>query len=156
MWFEVTAEGTYAGQCAELCGVEHYAMLFDVEAVSRDGFDTWMQDLVERQGEPIGTDLESPLPAGDAANGEVLFVELGCTSCHSLDGSALVGPTVQGLGQRAVTRIPDYSAEQYLRESILLPCEFVIDTFTCVMPQTFGERLDAQSLSDMIAYLLEQ
>ncbi len=157
LWFEAD-EGTYAGQCAEFCGREHYAMLFDVKALPPDEYDAWMQDQIDlaAQFQPIGTDMETPLPAGDPASGEALFTELGCNSCHTLDGSQLVGPSLLGVGERAGTRIDGYDAQQYLRESILLPCDYVVEGFTCVMPQNFGERLEAKDLADLIAFLSEQ
>lgn len=157
IWFEAEP-GVYAGQCAEYCGLEHYAMLFEVEVLPAAQFDAWMAEQVRlaSQFQPIGTDMTSPLPPGDAARGATLFTDLGCVACHSLDGTQIVGPTAQGIGERAAGRIGGYSAEQYLRESILLPCNYVVEGFTCVMPQNFGERLEAQDLADLIAYLLEQ
>ncbi|HEX4746004.1 MAG TPA: cytochrome c oxidase subunit II, partial [Gaiellaceae bacterium] len=38
-WFQAKNEGTYTGQCAELCGLEHAQMLASVEVVSREEFD---------------------------------------------------------------------------------------------------------------------
>ncbi len=157
VWFEANP-GTYAGQCAEYCGLEHYAMLFDVVAVPRTEYDAWMAGQIElaSQFQPIGVDLTSPLPTGDLARGAVLYESLGCNACHTLDGSLVVGPSFLGLGQKAETRVPGLSAEQYLRESILKPCDYLVEGFTCLMPQNFGERLEAQDLSDLIAFLLEQ
>jgi len=45
--FELTPDklGTYAGKCAELCGVDHARMLFQVKVVERNEFDAKMQDL---------------------------------------------------------------------------------------------------------------
>jgi cytochrome c oxidase subunit II len=42
-WFEVLHEGTYYGQCSELCGNGHGYMPIVVEAVSKDKFDAWVQ-----------------------------------------------------------------------------------------------------------------
>jgi cytochrome c oxidase subunit II len=41
-WFLATEEGTYRGQCAELCGMDHGFMPIVVEVVSREEFDTWL------------------------------------------------------------------------------------------------------------------
>jgi cytochrome c oxidase subunit 2 len=157
IWFEAEP-GTYAGQCAEYCGLEHYAMLFDVLVLPPDEFAAWMDEqvLLASQFQPVGTDLTTPLPAGDAGRGAALFSSLGCAACHSLDGTRIVGPSIKGIGQAAGARIAGYSAEQYLRESIVLPCDYIVEGFTCVMPQDFGQRLEAQDLADLIAYLLEQ
>ncbi|GAB4469534.1 MAG: cytochrome c oxidase subunit II [Anaerolineae bacterium] len=166
LWFEITNEGHYAGQCAEFCGLEHYAMLFDVTALSQEDYDAWMEEQVflASQFQAVYPDATQPLdlaglilPTGDAARGETLFAETyACTACHSLDGSQLVGPSVQGLGQRAGTRISGYTPEQYLIESILRPCDYVVSGFTCVMPQNYGQQMEAQDLADLIAYLLQQ
>lgn len=53
--FTPTREGTYAGKCAELCGVYHSRMLFNVEVVSADEYAAHLQDLKD-QGN-VGTVL---------------------------------------------------------------------------------------------------
>jgi cytochrome c oxidase subunit II len=64
--FTVDEAGTYRGQCAELCGPGHGAMLFDVHAVDQGTFDTWFQQQVAAaQATP------TPPPSG-AAQGPVL------------------------------------------------------------------------------------
>ncbi len=45
-----TREGTYAGKCAELCGVYHSRMLFNVEIVSADEYDAYVKKLSENPG----------------------------------------------------------------------------------------------------------
>jgi cytochrome c oxidase subunit 2 len=41
-WFYATKPGTYRGQCAELCGVNHAFMPIVVEAVSKEDFSKWV------------------------------------------------------------------------------------------------------------------
>lgn len=112
--------------------------------------------------EPVGTDLITPLPAGDAATGDQLFNANGsCAGCHSLvEGVRIrgVGPaSLFGIAERAGTTIEAYSAEQYLRESIVLPCEFLAaEEVICQMPRNYGERLDAQDVADLIAFMMTQ
>lgn len=45
--FELTPDklGTFPGRCAELCGVDHSAMLFDVKVVSRAEYEAHIQEL---------------------------------------------------------------------------------------------------------------
>ncbi|HJR39242.1 MAG TPA: cytochrome c oxidase subunit II [Nocardioidaceae bacterium] len=43
-----TREGTFAGKCAELCGVYHSRMLFEVEVVSADEYATYLQGLKDQ------------------------------------------------------------------------------------------------------------
>lgn len=55
--FELTPDkvGTYAGKCAELCGVEHARMLFSVRVVERAEYDQYIADLKAR-GQSGGLD----------------------------------------------------------------------------------------------------
>ena len=116
--------------------------------------------------EPVGNDLTTLLPAGNATTGEQLFQLQasddgpGCASCHSLAEGVLIaygGPSLYGIAGRAGTTREGYSAEEYLRESIVLPCEFLAEgEVFCPMPPNFGERLDAQNLADLITFLMEQ
>lgn len=48
--FELTPDkvGTYAGKCAELCGVDHARMLFNVRVVERAEYDAYIADLKAR------------------------------------------------------------------------------------------------------------
>ncbi|MBI3675570.1 MAG: cytochrome c oxidase subunit II [Proteobacteria bacterium] len=41
-WFKVTKEGTYYGQCSELCGAAHAFMPIEVKVVSQAEYDTWL------------------------------------------------------------------------------------------------------------------
>lgn len=53
-----TKTGVFEGRCAELCGVQHSRMLFEVHVVSQDEFDAHVQDLAEagQLGAPRGSD----------------------------------------------------------------------------------------------------
>lgn len=159
-WLNVKEPGLYTGNCAEYCGLLHYNMLIELEALPPNEFDRWLADRMAGATDftPIGTDLESELPEGDMASGEGIFQDLGCANCHAAQDGA--GPALPGMGQRAeehAAQAGDPSAEQYLREAILVPCEFEVPGFNCqVMPSDYGQKLDAQALADLIAYLQSQ
>ena len=164
-WFVPDKPGTYAGECAEFCGLQHYAMLFDVVVEPQDTFDAWIFHEIELSKQTICPGEEpcknvpdvATVPEGNAANGQALYDSKGCKSCHSLDGSPLVGPTFRGFSQRAAGRTLGESAQQYVAHSILRPCDFLAPGFpNCVMPQTFGSTLLPQELSDLIAFLMQQ
>lgn len=46
-WMEVTREGTFYGQCSEICGAGHAFMPIVVEAVSKERFDEWVEQAKE-------------------------------------------------------------------------------------------------------------
>ena len=66
--FQVTPTeiGSYSGKCAELCGVSHSRMLFNVEVVTRADYDTYLQEQ-----EAAGNVSEEPLLGGDFVNEQV-------------------------------------------------------------------------------------
>lgn len=117
--------------------------------------------------EGIGTNLtDPPLPAGDAARGEQLTVDLGCVGCHV---TATVGPawladshpSGAGIGTRAgeIVNASDYAggatnAVEYLREAVVNPNAYLSTGFTAgVMPAIYADSLTAQDVADIIAYL---
>lgn len=109
----------------------------------------------------VGTDLAVELPTGDAANGELLFNGKGpgnqfpCSSCHTVDGSAKVGPSLKGIATTAETRKDGYDAARYIHESIVAPSAFVVEGFADgIMPKVFSETMTKQDLADILAYLL--
>ena len=41
-WFKATREGSFYGQCSELCGVNHGFMPIKIDVVSKDKFNAWV------------------------------------------------------------------------------------------------------------------
>ncbi len=65
--FELTPDkvGTYAGKCAELCGVDHSRMVFTVKVVERAEFDAYIADL-KAKGQTGTLDTGRTTDAGQA------------------------------------------------------------------------------------------
>ena len=55
-WFRATREGTFYGQCSELCGARHGFMPIMVEVVSKQAFEAWLKEakkeLASREAAP--------------------------------------------------------------------------------------------------------
>ncbi|WP_079158681.1 cytochrome c oxidase subunit II [Streptomyces caniscabiei] len=63
--FEVTptTEGTFRGKCAELCGVDHARMLFNVKVVSPERYRQHLRDLADKGQRgfvPAGIEISDP------------------------------------------------------------------------------------------------
>jgi cytochrome c551/c552 len=98
---------------------------------------------------------------GDPEAGEALFMSGGesqipCISCHSLDGSILVGPSLQGISERAAERMDGVEAEDYLHQSIISPSAYIVDGYSDAMYKFYGEKLTEKQITDLIAFLLTQ
>ena len=82
-WFQAENEGTYTGQCAELCGLEHAQMLASVEVVSREEFDAWLE--ARRTAQDSGSlDLGRETWEGV------------CAKCHGLNGEGGIARRIAG------------------------------------------------------------
>ena len=43
-WFKAEKEGTYYGQCSELCGIKHAFMPITVKVVSEEEYQKWLSE----------------------------------------------------------------------------------------------------------------
>jgi mono/diheme cytochrome c family protein len=110
-------------------------------------------------GTGAGAPSDGSLPAGDASRGATLFTQMvngapSCNTCHTLDGSTLVGPSLKGFGVVAATRVEGVSAQDYAHDSIVKPASYIVPGFPNVMYGQFGKQLTAQQTADLIAYIL--
>lgn len=83
MWFRADKAGTYFGQCAELCGIQHANMRLRVIAQPRAEFDAWVR---AQRATPAA-------PSGEAARGAQVFATNACIGCHTIAGTPGVGKT---------------------------------------------------------------
>ncbi len=99
--------------------------------------------------------------AGSAEAGEQIFNNgkngsTPCFTCHTLDGSELVGPSLQGISERAGTRLNGVSAEDYIRRSISHPGEYLVEGYPNTMPKDFPDYFSDEDIDSLIAYLMTQ
>src|SRR5262249_14422716 len=99
------------------------------------------------------------LPPGDAASGAALFKlsvngAPACSTCHTVDGTSGVGPTLKGFSATAGTRISNTSARDYAYQSVTSPASYIVSGFSNVMYGKYAQHLDPQQISDLISYLL--
>ncbi|GMV23074.1 MAG: cytochrome c oxidase subunit 2 [Acidimicrobiia bacterium] len=140
MWFRATKPGTYQIFCAEYCGTQHSGMIGHVIAMEEHDYEAWLAG-----GRSTGT---------TAGNGETLFLNLACATCHKSDTSGR-GPVLAGLfgstvelqdGRRVV------ADENYLRESIMNPMAKIVRGYQPLMP-TFQGTVSEEDLLQLIAYI---
>jgi cytochrome c oxidase subunit 2 len=65
LWFRADTEGTYRGQCAELCGRDHGFMPVVVEVKSKPKYESWLQ--AQKDGAKQAETVEKMAPATVAA-----------------------------------------------------------------------------------------
>lgn len=99
--------------CTEYCGTSHSQMLAKVHVVSEADYAAFING---KDRAPEGKPLE--------VVGAELYKKNACNTCHTVDGSPLVGPSFKGLFGKT-EQLSDGSSlpvdENYLRQSILQP-----------------------------------
>jgi len=139
-WFEATQTGSFHIFCAEYCGTEHATMIGRVVVMEPDDYEVWLAG--------------GPRPELPVKEGERLFYELNCVTCHRID-SAGRGPLLHGIFGKPVklqsgeTVIADAA---YVRESILNPAARVAAGYQAVMP-TYQGQVSEEAMLQLIAYI---
>lgn len=87
-WVKVEEEGTYRGQCKELCGKGHGYMPVVVKAVPQEEFDVWVADQKQQMAaNTAGADKEWTKDELMALGKDVYTKN--CAVCHQVSGAGL-------------------------------------------------------------------
>jgi cytochrome c oxidase subunit II len=71
-WFKATSTGSFRGQCAEFCGVNHAAMTARVIVLEPDAFQRWVQDqkrLIQQARTAVANQRQQGVPGQSRAAG---------------------------------------------------------------------------------------
>ena len=126
--------------CTEYCGKNHSAMLGKAVILKPESF--------RKEMERIETEAGNITPE----RGKSIY-NSNCVSCHSLDGSRLVGPSFQGLWQKKREFTDGNEAvadENYIRSSIMDPNTQVVKGYPAAMPVQNYNDAEIQSLIEYI------
>lgn len=104
-WAVIEKPGTYRGQCAELCGINHGFMPIVVQAVSEQEFDQWIVEQSKIEENRLTTS-QNPELLPKKTKAELMSMgkyayETMCSSCHQLNGRGLP-PLYPGLRASSV------------------------------------------------------
>jgi cytochrome c oxidase subunit 2 len=144
VWFQATAPGEYVVPCTEYCGKGHSEMAAKVIALSPQDYEKYLEE-----GDP--EEKDKPLDELGAS----LYVNLGCSTCHSIDGTAGQGPSWKGIygTQHKMSDGANILVdENYIRESILQPQARIVSGYGNIMPSYQGQIRERQ-LQALIAYI---
>ncbi|MHB1343462.1 MAG: cytochrome c oxidase subunit II [Thermoleophilia bacterium] len=92
--FLAATRGTYLGECAEFCGLQHAHMRFYLVVESPIDFSAW----VKRQQQPAAEPTD-PV----AVRGKEVFFSVSCAGCHAIRGTeaaGALGPDLTHVGGR--------------------------------------------------------
>ena len=141
-------------------------------------FEHHVEEHHEEVARPLPAEVPGPVDPADVAPvgatgaaaasspGQALFIgTAACASCHTVQGVAagVLGPPLDGIASAAANRISGYSAEEYIRESIVEPDAYTAGTADGLsqdyqeglMQATMaGISLSEEDVDNLVEYLL--
>jgi cytochrome c oxidase subunit 2 len=144
MWFRAQELGEYDLFCAEYCGERHSYMISKVIVLPEDEYETWL--------------VTSDVPA-DEPPGLTILKQNACITCHSLDGSKIVGPSFKGLYGREELVITDgqerniIADDEYIKRSIYEPNADLVEGYNPGLMISYRETLTEEDVQKVIDYL---
>ncbi|HXX43727.1 MAG TPA: cytochrome c oxidase subunit II [Candidatus Acidoferrales bacterium] len=140
LWFQATETGTFHLFCAQYCGTNHAEMIGWVYVMSPTDYAAWLAG---------GEKTESL-----AQQGERLFTQFGCDSCHTGEAGAQA-PSLAGVYGKpekmanGETRIVD---ESLISQAIWVPTSVHLPNYKSIMP-TYQGQVDSEQMVRLIAYV---
>jgi len=144
LWFEAVEPGAYDVFAHRRGDAPGAAFASAITVEDRAVFEQWLA---------ASSDILAGLTPVEG--GRKLYTALTCNTCHSLDGSKMVGPSFKGLlgtervfadGGRAV------ADAAYVRESMFEPQARVVAGFEAVMP-SFQGRVGDREVEALMAFM---
>ena len=140
VWFDSGEAGQYPVYCSEYCGRNHANMYTKVVVEPREDYEAWLEKAsrwwLDQNGELLSW----------VEIGEKGYTLRGCKSCHSIDGSKIIGPTFAGLWGRerrfdaglSEDSAPAEADDNYIRRSILEPHSQIVQGYGAQMSDYSG------------------
>lgn len=143
MWFIPTAQGSFDVLCAEYCGQRHAFMTTKAVIIPDDEFTTWLNEVPPVTIESLGLNV---------------LRNNACTSCHSLDGSKLVGPSFKNLYGETRQVIVDgqeisvVADSAYIYNSIIDPDKELVKGYGAGVMRSYKNVILHEDIVDLINY----
>jgi cytochrome c oxidase subunit II len=143
LWFIGQEEGQYNIFCAEYCGDRHSYMLGKVSVLPESEYTRWYNDTRVSADHP----------------GLVVMKKNACISCHSLNGSKIVGPSFKGIWGKTETVITNDAEreitidEAYIKHSLQDPNADVVKGFNKGLMISYKDLVSEKEMNDIIEYI---
>ena len=143
LWFQPIAKGKYDIYCTEYCGLAHSAMVAKAIVVDSLEFKTWLADL--------------KVVSNDHPGMAVLKANA-CITCHSIDGTKVIGPSFKGLYGAKRMVLTDQGEKEveanadYIKRAILDPNAEVVKGYNKGLMQSYKDVLKAEDIDKIVDY----
>lgn len=150
VWFQAKNVGEHDIYCTQYCGTSHAKMLGKVKVVSLEDWEKFKKASSGPKEHP--SDLKEW--------GKMVYQEKGCSACHSLDGTKLVGPSFKGIWgkmEEMVDGSKHLVDENYIRDMIENPATAatpnkILKGYQPVMP-SFKGLITVEEMNAIIEFI---
>ena len=159
----VTAATTATAVVTVANTVTESAAVTTTSAVTTNTVVTATNAVTATEATTATSDTAAVAAVPELAAVEPIVIKAACIGCHVIPGIPAavgqVGPDLSNIGVDGATRIPGYTAEQYIRESLLNPNAFIAPECPAgpclpnLMVQNLGDTLTAEEIDTLVAYL---
>jgi len=145
LWFEAKEIGSYHILCAEYCGDRHAYMVSKVDVLPEEIYEEWYNTKIDTTNKLL--------------MGENLLKANACLSCHSIDGSKLVGPSFKGFfgGEAEIVENGEEKTVEknidYFKNSIIDPDLQVVKGYNEGMMVPYPDKFSDEDYENMIEYI---
>lgn len=140
---------SYAGQLSE---DEIASVIAFIRTVTKENLEKEKAKAPAKTEAVVDESSMSPAQRGERIYKQVAAPS--CSTCHSIDGSKIVGPSFKGIYGRK-EKMADGSEitadDAYIKESILNPMAHVVEGYPAAMPPYAGQLKDEQ-IANLIEY----
>jgi cytochrome c oxidase subunit II len=159
MWFRAEQEGTFRGQCTELCGKEHAFMPIVVRVVSGAEYSKWVGERkpaaqaaapaqpvaaagAQPAAKPAAQDDSKPLPLAELiSRGEKVYAST-CVACHQANGSGL-----------AAMKSPALAGNPFVTGAEQGPIDTVLEGRPNTAMQAFKQQFSDAEIAAVVTYV---
>jgi cytochrome c oxidase subunit 2 len=149
LWFRPIAKGKFDIFCSEYCGLAHSSMTTKAIVMDSLDFEKWLAEL-NTTSNTIRNTPDHPGLAIIRANA--------CLTCHSLDGSKIIGPSFKGIwGSKRI--VVNARGEQemegnaeYIKRSIIDPNADVVKGFTKGLMQSYKNVIKSEDIDKIVDF----
>jgi cytochrome c oxidase subunit 2 len=145
LWFRPTQTGRFHIYCNQYCGTRHSEMIGSVVVMEPQEYQAW-----------LAAGGNAAAAGGGAGNGEQLFKDFACITCHTEDGKGR-GPALTNVAGNPVKLASGQTVvadDNYLRESILNSQAKIVQGYgpPSIMPM-FQGLLNEDQVMALIAHI---
>ena len=144
-WFIPGELGDFDLLCSAYCGVNHSYMSAIIRIVPNNQYEKWIASLKVKNA------ITGPGPK--------ILEKNGCTACHTLNGTKMVGPTFKGLYGSTVEVITDGKNRKikvddaYITTSIYDPNKDLVTGYQKGLMQTYNNVITEKDIQMINEYL---